>query len=60
MVATRRTQRRAHKSIARIGKMLHMAKKHHRQATKTVTKIKSLHATAKGDLKKAKGMRRKK
>jgi len=59
MPATRRTQRRAHKTIARIGKALTQAKKHHRQATKTVAKIKGLHRTAKGELKGgAKGLRR--
>ena len=59
MVATRRTQRRASKSIARIGRALTQAKKHHRQAQNTVKKIKSIHRTAKGELKGgAKGLRR--
>jgi len=59
MVATRRTQRRANKTIARIGKALTQAKKHHRQAQNTVKKIKSIHQTAKVELKAGvKGLRK--
>jgi F0F1-type ATP synthase membrane subunit b/b' len=51
MVAIRKTQRRANKTIARIGKALTQAKKHHRQTQNTVKKIKAIHETAKVELK---------
>lgn len=60
MPATRKTQRRATKTIGRIGRALKKAKKHRRQAQNTVKKIKSLHRTAKKDIRSTKkGMTRK-
>jgi hypothetical protein len=51
MVALRKAERRAHKSIGRIAHVLRKAKKHHHQAKKSVAAIKKIHAQAKTDLK---------
>jgi len=51
MVALRKAERRTHKTIAKIGRVLKKAHKHHRQAKKSVVAIKKIHAQAKTDLK---------
>lgn len=47
MPAIRKTTRQATKTVARIGKFLTKAKKHHRQATNSVKAVKKAHADAK-------------
>ena len=60
MPAIKKNTRQAHKTVARIGKILTKAKKHHDQAKKSVKQIKKAHGEAKKHVTSTKkGMRRK-